>query len=60
MKFSGKLMKVEQNHPERNNQDPKRQLYYIFSYTWILVIKSSINKQAIIHTTTEIRYKVIK
>ena len=44
MKFSGKSIEVEKNHLDRGNPDPERQLWYVFTYVWMLVIKSLVSR----------------
>ena len=35
MKFIGKWMKLENNHPERGKSDPERQKQYILTQKWL-------------------------
>lgn len=41
IKFAGKL---EKNHLDRGTPDPERQLWYVFTYVWMLVIKSLVSR----------------
>jgi hypothetical protein len=36
MKFAGKWMKLEKNHPERGIPDLETQTWLLFTYKWIL------------------------
>ena len=42
----GKWMEQEKkkSNPERSNPDPERQIWYVFTYMWILVVKSMTTK----------------
>jgi hypothetical protein len=44
MKFAGNWMEVEKNDPEWYNPDPERQIWYVFTYKWLLVIKLMVTK----------------
>jgi hypothetical protein len=39
MKFVSKGMELEKNHSEWGNPDPERQIWYEFTYKYILAIK---------------------
>ena len=54
VKVVGKWMKLEKNHLGYGNTDSERQIWYVFTYMWILAVKS-IDKQVTIHRTTEVR-----
>ena len=34
----------KKNHLDRGNPDPERQLWYVFTYVWMLVIKSLVSR----------------
>lgn len=43
MKLSGKWMELEnEDPPERDKTDPKRQAWYVFSLVWMLALMLSI------------------
>lgn len=42
MKIAGKWMEQEINQPECGILDPEREIGYVFTYIWILFVKSMI------------------
>ena len=30
------MIQLEKNHPKQSNRDPERQIWYVFTYEWIL------------------------
>jgi hypothetical protein len=44
MKFEGKWIELEKNDPKWGNTDIEKQIWDVFTNTWILAIKSMITK----------------
>lgn len=44
VKFTEKNMQLEKKHPKWGNQDPETQIWYVFTFKWILVIRQIIVK----------------
>lgn len=43
IKFADKWMRLEKKNIQSEvSQDPERKIYYVFTYMWILVVKSMI------------------
>ena len=42
LKFAGKWMEPEKNHPESGTLDPERETQYILTHKWILDVKERI------------------
>ena len=44
VKFAGKWVEVEKHHPMWGISDLKQQAWYVFTYMWMLAVKSMITK----------------
>lgn len=48
-------MELGKIHSEGGNRDPKRQIWYVFAYMWILAIKSIITILGVRSITTTLQ-----
>ena len=44
MKFAGKWMELDKNHPKWGNPDSEKQTQYVLTHKWILDIKQKITR----------------